>query len=120
VNLSRIVPRYRTMQSMCALCSGCASQSKWISVSRLIATDKMQSKRRLVVAVGKRVLTSAGLFVADGLGGIAVKALLAVMAMSSGRVMSAVHTNSTRNTTRKLVQLQIEATTSGMSVAIAG
>jgi hypothetical protein len=58
--------------------------------------------------------------VVNWLGWIAVVALLAVMAMSSGRVMSTVHTNSARNTTRELVQLQIEATTSGMSVAIAG
>lgn len=103
---------------------GCAPQSQRISISRLIATDKMQwrspKKRRGVwQSMNAAILTSACLFVGDGLGWIAVEALLAVMAMSSGRVMSTVHTDSARNTTRLLVQVQIEATTSGMTVAIA-
>lgn len=68
----------------------------------------------------KPVLTSACLFVGDWLRRISVESLFAVMAMSSGCIVSTIHTNSTRNTTRKLVQLQIETTASGMSVAVAG
>lgn len=66
-----------------------------------------------------RLLTSACLFVGDWFCWISVESFFAVIAMSSGGIMSTIHTNSTRNTARKLVQLQIKTTASGMSIAVA-
>lgn len=87
----------------------------WEVIKRSWAEDEKWMKTSL----NEQVLTSACLFVGDWFGWISVESFFAVIAMSSGGIMSTIHTNSARNTARKLVQLQIKTTASGVSVAVA-
>ena len=56
----------------------------------------------------------------DGLRRVAVESLLARVTMSSRGVMSAVDADPAGNATGQLVQLQVESTSSGVSIAVAG
>lgn len=56
----------------------------------------------------------------DGPGHIPVEALLAVVAVASGRVVAAIETDSAAPPPRQLVQLHVETTAPGVQVTVAG
>lgn len=64
-------------------------------------------------------LTFAGSSVRDLSGHVSVKALLAVVAVASCSVVAAVHADPSTLPPWQLVQLHVEATTSGVEVAVA-
>lgn len=63
--------------------------------------------------------TFAGLPVGDGLGQVSVVTLLAVVAVASSCVVTAVETDASAFPPRQLVQLHVEATPPGVKVAVA-
>lgn len=64
-------------------------------------------------------LTFASFPVRDGLGGVPVESLLAVVAVSPRRVVSALETDAATNSPRQLVQLHVEPASPSVQVAIA-
>lgn len=62
--------------------------------------------------------TFAGLPVGDGLGQVSVVTLLAVVAVASSCVVTAVETDASAFPPRQLVQLHVEATPPGVKVAV--
>lgn len=67
-----------------------------------------------------RNFTFAGLPVGDGLGQVSVVALLAVVAVASGSVVSAVEADSSALPPRQFVQLHVETAASSVKVAVTG
>lgn len=55
----------------------------------------------------------------DGLGHVPEEALLAVVAVASGRVVATVHAHASALPPRQLVQLHVEAAAPGVQVAVA-
>ena len=66
------------------------------------------------------VLTFAGLPVCDGLGGVPVVTLLAVMTVPASSEVATLQTDTATHATRQFVQLHVEATPPGVQVAVAG
>lgn len=66
-----------------------------------------------------RLLTFAGTSVSDGPGHVSVKALLAVVAVATCRVVATVHAHAAALPPRQLIQLHVEPTAAGMEVAVA-
>lgn len=56
----------------------------------------------------------------DGFGQVAVEALLAVVAVTTGRVVPTVEADPPTLPPRQLVELHVETTTPGVKVAVAG
>jgi hypothetical protein len=71
-------------------------------------------------AHGVAVARLARLLVGDGLLRVAVVALLAVVAVSSGRVVLALQADAAGNAARQLEELHVEAAAAGVVVALAG
>lgn len=67
-----------------------------------------------------RTFTFAGLPVGDGLGQVSVVAFLAVVAVASGSVVSAVEADSSALPPRQFVQLHVETAPSSVEVAVTG
>lgn len=65
------------------------------------------------------VLTFAGLPVGDGLGGVSVVALPAVVAVAAGGEVAAFEAHAARLAARQFVQLHVEAAAAGVIVAVA-
>jgi hypothetical protein len=63
-------------------------------------------------------LTFASLPVCDGLGGVPVVALLAVMAVSPRSEVAALKTHTPTHSPRQFVQLHVEATAPGMQITV--
>lgn len=64
-------------------------------------------------------LTFAHFAMVGRLGGIPIVSLAAVVTIASGRIVLTVVANSAGHPSRQLVQLQIEAATSSVSIALA-
>lgn len=64
-------------------------------------------------------LTFAHFAMVGRLGGIPIVSLAAIVTIASGRIVLTVVANSAGHSSRQLVQFQIEATTSGVSIALA-
>lgn len=62
--------------------------------------------------------TFAGSAVCDGFAHVSVESFFTVMTVSSGRVVSAVHTHSSALTARQFIQLHIEATAPRVQVTV--
>lgn len=62
--------------------------------------------------------TFACLPMRNGLGWVPVVALLAVVTVSTGGEVAALEADTTRDSTRQLVQLHVEPATTGVAVAI--
>lgn len=65
-------------------------------------------------------VTFAGSAVGDGLGHVSVVALLAVVAMASGCVVTTVETDATTPPARQFIELHVETTAPGVQVTVAG
>lgn len=64
-------------------------------------------------------VTFAGSSVSDWLNHVSVEALLTVVTVTASRVVTAIHANSSAFPTRKLEQLHVESTATGVQVAVA-
>lgn len=77
-------------------------------------SDQHEQQRQRVC-----VLTFAGLPVGDGLGGVSVVALPAVVAVAAGGEVAAFEAHAARLAARQFVQLHVEAAAAGVIVAVA-
>ena len=65
------------------------------------------------------VLTFARLPVSDGLGGVPVVTLLAVMTVPASSEVATLEANASTHATRQFVQLHVEAAAPGVQIAVA-
>ena len=68
----------------------------------------------------EKTLTFAGLAMCDRLGGVAIVAILAVVAIASGGVVAAVDADAAALVAAEFVQLHVEAAAASVEVAVAG